>query len=142
MDGLVWTSDEFALIARAQNSLEEAAGRGGGPVVICDTDAFATSLWHERYLGARSPDLEVLERPPARRLYLLTHAADVVFAQDGIRDGERIRSWMTDLFEKRLRERGMRWQWLRGGRAERLEAALAAVRALARDGWELAPPLG
>ncbi len=24
----------------------------GGPILICDTDAFATTLWHEHYLGS------------------------------------------------------------------------------------------
>ena len=44
---------EFADIAgREQNArCEDAAARGGLPLLVCDTDALATAVWHERYLG-------------------------------------------------------------------------------------------
>ena len=44
-------------MACGQNALEDAAARLGGPVLVCDTDAFAVGIWNERYLG--SADLEV-----------------------------------------------------------------------------------
>ena len=140
LEELAWPSAAFDDIARVQNELEDAAAREGGPVLVCDTDAFATSVWHERYVGSRSPSVEA----EARRhdLYLLTHPDDVPFAQDGLRDGEAIRGWMTRVFAERLAATGRRWSWLRGGRAERVEAALAAVDALLAEGSGLAHPLG
>lgn len=140
LEELSWPSEAFEAIAAEQNRREEVEARAGGPVLICDTDAFATSLWHERYLGARSPAVEALARPHA--LYLLTHPDDVPFVQDGLRDGERIRRWMAEAFAARLGATGRRWRWLRGARRDRLEAAIAATDELLAEGWELAPPLG
>jgi NadR type nicotinamide-nucleotide adenylyltransferase len=140
LEGLSWPSSAFDDIARAQNRLEDSAARAGGPVLVCDTDAFATGVWHERYLGHRSPAVEALAR--RHDLYLLTHPADVPFTQDGLRDGESIRAWMTEVFAARLEATGRRWAWLRGSRAERVEAALAAVDVLLAAGWGLAAPLG
>ena len=50
-------------------------------------------------------------------LYLLTHHDDVPFAQDGLRDGEHLRAWMTARFADRLTAGARRWRWLRGDRA-------------------------
>jgi HTH-type transcriptional regulator, transcriptional repressor of NAD biosynthesis genes len=109
-------------------------------VLVCDTDAFATGVWHERYVGRRSASVEALGRKHA--LYLLTHPDDVPFFQDELRDGEAIRRWMTDIFVARLDESGRRWRWLRGSREQRLQGALEAIDALLAEGWRLADPLG
>jgi HTH-type transcriptional repressor of NAD biosynthesis genes len=129
MDALVWTTDDFVAIAREQNALEEREARVTGPVLICDTDSFATAIWHERYLGARSAEVEALAiaRPS---LYLLTHHDDVPFEQDGIRDGERFRAWMTDAFVERLRGSLHHLVSVRGTRDERVAAGLRAIDAL------------
>ena len=141
MDALVWTGEDFVEIARAQNALEEREARVGGPVLVCDTDAFATAVWHERYRGARAPEVEALA-DPRPRLYLVTHHDDVAFEQDGIRDGEHLRAWMTGAFLERLSASPHRYELLRGARAERLERACAAVDRWLADGWGLPPPLG
>lgn len=47
-----WTSDEFTQIAAEQCRREDAAACQSAGLLICDTDAFATSIWHRRYLGA------------------------------------------------------------------------------------------
>jgi HTH-type transcriptional repressor of NAD biosynthesis genes len=138
IEDLAWPSAAFVAIAREQNRREDAAAALGGPVLVCDTDAFATGVWHERYVGTRSAEVEALARDPA--LYLLTHHDDVPFVQDGVRDGEAIRAWMTGEFEVRLA--GKRWQWVRGERRERVAAAVAAIDGLLAEGWKLADPLG
>lgn len=140
MDALVWPSSSFIEIATEQNRREDEAARLGGPVLICDTDAFATGIWHERYVGSRSAEVEALGR--VHPLYLLTHPDDVPFQQDGLRDGEHLRSWMTGVFASRLASTGRRWRWVRGGREERVEVALSAVNELLADGLGLAKPLG
>lgn len=142
MEDLVWTTADFVAIARGQAALENRAARTGAPVLICDTDAFATGIWHERYLGARSAETEAHGAPAPYHLYLATHDADVPFVQDGIRDGEAIRRWMTERFATRLTEEGRRWRWLRGSQSERLDRAIAAVDELVAGGWGFAPPLG
>ena len=85
----VWTEEDFVEIAREQNRREDEAARQGGPVLVCDTDAMATAIWHERYLGAPSASVErVADAMAPRALYLLTDHADVPFEDDGLRDGE------------------------------------------------------
>ncbi len=142
MDALVWETQDFADIAREQARRERAAARAGAPVLVCDTDAFATGIWHERYRGEPSPAVDALGEPAPFHLYLLTHHDDVPFEQDGLRDGEHVRAWMTHRFVERLGATGRRWQWLRGGREAREADALAAIDAVLTAGWELAAPLG
>jgi nicotinamide riboside kinase len=129
MEELVWTTADFVAIAREQNALETRAESRTGPVLVCDTDAFATAIWHERYLGTRSAEVEALAitRPS---LYLLTHPDDVPFEPDGIRDGEHLRAWMTAAFVERLRASVHRLESVRGSREARVTQALRSI-----DDW-------
>jgi len=136
---LTWRAEEFVTITERQNAIEDEAAEQGGPVLICDTDAFATAIWHERYLGARSPEVEALARE--QPMYLLTHHEDVPFSPDAVRDGESIRAWMTGRFEERLRETGRRFVTLRGDRHQRMAQGLKAIDALLDEGWLMADPL-
>jgi NadR type nicotinamide-nucleotide adenylyltransferase len=140
LDQLSWPTEAFEAIAAEQNRREDAEARAGGPVLVCDTDAFATGVWHERYVGRRSSAVEALGRKHA--LTLLTHPDDVPFVQDRLRDGEAIRRWMTELFAARLEESGRRWAWLRGSGEERVRGALEAIDARLAEGFRLADPLG
>jgi HTH-type transcriptional repressor of NAD biosynthesis genes len=142
MEELEWPTSEFVHIAKVQAEREESEARLGGPVLLCDTDAFATAVWHRRYAGNRSREVEELASDPARRLYLLTHPDDVPFDQDGLRDGEHLRHRMTDWFVEQLEERGAVWSWLRGDREERSARALESIDALLAAGSGLADPLG
>ena len=142
MEELRWTSEDFLTIAREQNRQEELAARSGSRLLICDTDAFATAIWHARYQGAYLPELEPIAARGPRRLYLLTHPDDVPFAQDGIRDGEQIRDWMTAEFATQLTASGRHWDWLRGSSQQaRSERALAMIDFWLAGGLGLAPPL-
>ena len=139
MDGLVWRTDEFVDIARRQNDLEDRAAALGGPVLVCDTDAFATGIWHERYEGSAAPEVDALGRH--HPLYLLTHHDGVPFEQDGIRDGEHIREWMTDRFIEALAATGRRTVVLTGSLEQRVAAGLNAIDELLSEGWRLADPM-
>lgn len=140
LDDLAWPTDDFVAIAAQQNADEDRRARRGGPVLVCDTDAFATGIWHERYVGEPSSDVEALARH--HPLYLLTHHEGVPFAQDGIRDGEHVRAWMTDRFLEALTATGRRTVVLRGTFDQRMTQAVAAVDDLLAEGWDLsiAPP--
>jgi len=139
---LTWESAEFTEIAERHLALEDAAARAGSPLLVCDTDAFATVLWHERYLGSPAPDVERLhERPPRHHLWILTDTAGVPFEQDGWRDGERIREWMAGRFRDELKRRGLPHVVVTGTPEERLAAAVEAVDGLLAAGWSFAPPL-
>jgi HTH-type transcriptional repressor of NAD biosynthesis genes len=123
-----WTSSDFAVIAREQQRLEDAAAAAGSPVLFCDTDALATQIWERRYLGERSTDArDALPHLPPRALYLLTDHRDVAFTQDGIRDSEEFRETMTQWFADELGKRGERTRVVRGGRSERLAECIRLV---------------
>ena len=135
MQDLRWTDGDFLTIAERQNAEEDTAAATGSPVLICDTDAFATGVWYERYLGARHPEVEAIGDRRRHDLYLLTDHADVPFEQDGLRDGEHLRPWMNQRFVERMEETGRPWIALRGSRTERLTHALAAIDRLVAQGW-------
>jgi nicotinamide riboside kinase len=65
----------------------------------------------------------------------------VPFVDDGLRDGEAVRAWMTGRFEQVLAAQGVPWLVLTGCYAARLRAAVAACDALLATGWSFAPPL-
>jgi NadR type nicotinamide-nucleotide adenylyltransferase len=133
MEALEWPTAEFVAIATAQNRREDVNAASGGPVLVCDTDAFATGIWHERYVGRRDASVDALARH--HDLYLLAHDEGVPFVQDGIRDGEHLRSWMTKRFADELVGTHRRHVVLTGSWTERRDAALAAIDALLIDGW-------
>ncbi|WP_229076228.1 AAA family ATPase [Actinoplanes sp. DH11] len=126
-------------VAAEQNAAEDAAARAGSPVLFGDTDAFATTIWEERYLGSTSADVRALVRDPD--LYLLTEADGVPFDDDGLRDGEHLRHWMTGRFRTELAGRGVPYAVLAGSHARRLRTAIRAVDDLLAGGWHLAAPL-
>jgi nicotinamide riboside kinase len=123
-----WSSGDFAVIAREQQRLENAAASAGSPVLFCDTDALATQIWERRYLGEESTAArDALPVLPKRALYLLTDHRDVEFTQDGIRDGEQYRESMTGWFAETLEARGENWRRVRGDRDERLAECVRLV---------------
>jgi nicotinamide riboside kinase len=130
-----WRTEDFEHIARRQLADEDAAARACTGLLVCDTDALATSIWHERYLGTRSETVAHLAASRAYSLYVLT-SDDIPFVQDGTRDGEHVRGWMTERFREALAARTEPWIEVRGGPAERLAAAVARIDAL------LALPIG
>ncbi len=138
---LDWDDADFVAVAHRQCADEDAAAEAGGPVLVCDTDALATTVWQERYRG-RVTDVvwRVAHQMPPRALYVLTDHQDVGFDDDGLRDGEHLRPWMTDRFREVLGGAGARWIEVRGDRAARLDRALAAVDAVLAEGWELTAP--
>ena len=121
-----WTTDEFVHIARDQARLEDLGALVADRVLVCDTDPFATEIWHERYVG--TPSAEVAAIATGRRcdLYLLT-GTDIPFEQDGYRDGENIREWMHRRFRDELERRGKPYVLLEGDRKTRLSRAVARV---------------
>ncbi|MFD1811811.1 AAA family ATPase [Rhodococcus gannanensis] len=138
MDDLVWTGDDFARIAAEQSRLEDDAARRGSPVLICDTDAFATTVWERRYLGECGGHAVA---PDRRALYLLTDHVGVPFVQDGIRDGEHIRADMTGWFEDALTDAGRSWVLLPGSLEERVELAVRVIDQALRLNLAFGDPL-
>ncbi|MEU8214159.1 AAA family ATPase [Micromonospora taraxaci] len=136
---VTWDRDDFRAVVREQQAAEDAAARTSGPLLICDTDARATAVWEERYLGSASPEIRAAARRPA--LYLLTDHQGVPFTDDGLRDGEHLRAWMTERFRTELAGCGVPVVELSGTRAERLARAVRACDDLLAAGWSLADPI-
>jgi HTH-type transcriptional regulator, transcriptional repressor of NAD biosynthesis genes len=137
---LVWTPEDFIAIARRQVELEDAAAGIGSPLVVCDTDAFATGVWFTRYVGGRHAGVEAIGDSRRHALYLLTDHEGVPFEQDGWRDGEHLREWMTEEFIARLDETGRPWLMLSGSLESRVRRALDACDSLLATGWSFAEP--
>jgi len=135
----VWTEEDFVEIAREQNRREDEAARQGGPVLLCDTDAMATAIWHERYLGAPSASVERVANAMApRALYLLTDHTDVPFEDDGLRDGEHLRAWMNGRFADVLSAGRTPWHLVSGPPDHRLRVALRHIDDAMREWWPFA----
>lgn len=141
MNDVAWSGDDFAQIARTQQDSENAAARTGSPLLVCDTDAFATTVWERRYLGPHSRRA-AREVRATGSIYLVTDHEDVPFVQDGIRDGEHVRAEMTGWFIDALTRSGHSWVLLTGSLDERIALAIrVADQALAARST-FAEPLG
>ena len=118
-----WDEDDFDEVARRQTEIEEEAAASGGPVLVCDTDALATTVWERRYLGASRARLDpsTLGRGD---VYLVTHHEGVPFVQDGTRDGAHIREAMTQEFTELLVEQQRPLAVLTGSLDDRLRLSL------------------
>ena len=127
-----WRSEEFIHIAREQTRLEDKTAREANRILVCDTNAFATVLWHRRYMGTHSAQVEEIARKGRCDLYLLT-GDEIPFVQDGLRDGEHIRHEMHRWFEEALARQQVPWKTLRGLREERLREAARSVESLFDD---------
>jgi NadR type nicotinamide-nucleotide adenylyltransferase len=124
-----WTTDEFVAIAREQCRREDEAARRANRVLVCDTNALATRLWHRRYVGGESIEVKCIADSQPCDLYLLT-GDEIPFVQDGLRDGEHIRSEMHSWFRQALADQPVAWIELRGDPDERLTRAVTEVARL------------
>lgn len=119
-----WEPDEFVHIALEQQRREDEAARSANRFLFCDTDAFATEIWYERYLE-HTPEKWPL--PPSSIALYLIPFPDVPFVADEIRDGEHMRYWMYERFITEFDKRGTSYVVLRGTYEEREAQAIAAV---------------
>jgi HTH-type transcriptional regulator, transcriptional repressor of NAD biosynthesis genes len=121
-----WSTREFIHIAREQNKLEDEAIKRVSDIVICDTNAFATSLWHERYMGYISQDVLKETKGRTYDLYILT-GDDIPFVPDSTRDGEKIRHTMHERFLGELRKQSIPFIVVSGSKKKRLNDAVRAI---------------
>ncbi len=142
LDSLVWTVGDFVDVAHRQAEAEDAAARAGGPLLVCDNDPWAATVWCERYLGDCPGEVHaaVGTRGPAH--YLLTDHTGVAFEQDGWRDGEHRREWMTARFAELLDRRGVPWRLLTGSPQARIAEAVRICDRLLATHLAYADPLG
>lgn len=121
-----WRSEEFEHIANSQNMIENAMAEESNGLLICDTNSFATGIWHERYMGYRSKKVEAFGEIYSTDLYILT-GDEIPFVQNGTRDGENVRHQMHDNFVQRLEEGNRTYILVRGDKKKRLADAIKAI---------------
>ena len=134
LDQIVWTADDFDLVAAEQTRRENLAAADGSPLLVCDTDAFATSVWERRYLAADARGRQpwaAAHLLPRHDLYLVTDHVGVPWLDDGLREGDlAIRAAMTQWFLDELTAAGHSWVLLTGDLDQRTSLALRTVDAL------------
>ncbi len=128
-----WRTDEFMHIAETQHAGIERLARSADRVIFSDTDALATAVWHERYVGTRAPEVEAFAAAHRPHLYLLT-GDEIPFVQDGLRDGEHLRHGMHARFEEVLAGQDVPYAVLRGAPETRLAEASRLVERLLSGG--------
>lgn len=128
-DDQTWRSDEFTMIAKEQCRRENVAACEANRILICDTNAFATVLWHRRYMGSHNTDVAEIAASQKCDLYLLT-GDEIPFVQDGLRDGEHIRHEMHRWFVEALAAQAVPWMVLTGPHEKRLSGAIRTVNGL------------
>lgn len=131
LEDYVWTTDDFVKIAKEQNKQEDLAAQNN-KLLFCDTDSFATSIWHERYMGARSHGVEDLALGRRYDIYLLTDV-NIPFVQDGIRDGEHLRRWMHERFKEKMYFWDKPFVVISGNPEQRLKQAIEVVDKITAD---------
>jgi HTH-type transcriptional repressor of NAD biosynthesis genes len=136
LEELEWAAADFDAIAAEQTRRENDAAAAGSPLVVCDTDAFATSVWERRYLGGQARSIQPWAAAglPRHDVYLLTSHEQVPWQDDGLREGDlQVRAAMTGWFAQALTAAGHSWVLLTGGIADRLALAMRVTdAALAR----------
>jgi HTH-type transcriptional repressor of NAD biosynthesis genes len=123
-----WESREFVHIARMQCWYEDFLAEFAQRVLITDTDAFTTAVFHEVYLGTPATGFEELV-DRTYDLYVVC-GLDVPWRHDGIREFEEQRRWMHERYLERARTSGRPWILAEGSRERRLEAVAAVLDAL------------
>ena len=124
---LEWTPADFNAVAAEQTRRENQAAASGSPLLVCDTDAFATSVWERRYLDGHANGMQPWATTdlPRHDMYLLTSHEGVPWHDDGLREGDlAVRAAMTGWFERALTAAGHSWVLLTGSAAERLALAV------------------
>lgn len=122
----VWTDEEFTHIARQQQAMEKHVASQSGGVIVCDTNAFATTLWQERYMGSITKEVQAIADRDIVTLYIVT-GDEIPFVQDGTRDGEHIRHDMHQRFIELLAKQAVPVIVVAGSKDERMQQALRGI---------------
>jgi len=144
LEELAWTQADFDAVAAEQTRSEEAAAVAGSPLVVCDTDAFATSVWERRYLGAAARGRQPWAAAglPRHEVYLVTSHEGVPWHDDGLREGDlAVRAAMTGWFTGALTAAGHSWVLLTGSLQERLELAVRVTDSILEERARFGPAI-
>lgn len=127
-----WRTSEFVHIVNMQRQMEDQLAHDANRVVICDTNDFATELWHERYMGFMSDEVRYAndgaQRVPA--LYILC-GHEIPIELDGTRDDDlEARDNMQQRFFNELRDRHYPFMIAAGTMLERISSSVKFIDSL------------
>lgn len=125
----IWSEKDFIKICEEQNKQEDELLVEANKVLICDTDAFATSIWFERYMNYDSKVIQNFSEKREPDLYILTDV-NTPFEDDGTRDGEHLRDWMHQRFIEELDKKSIPYVIVSGTRKERVGQASIEISKL------------
>lgn len=121
-----WRSEELVEIARTQSELEdEATLRSTNRWIIADTDAMTTALWHERYFGHRSTEVDAIATAQTRPFAYILTGDEIAFEADDIREGGTARHTLQDRLRAEIEAKNIPSLEVHGSVEERLNTALA-----------------
>jgi NadR type nicotinamide-nucleotide adenylyltransferase len=124
-----YTEEDLLAIAKGQLASEQALLERANNYLICDTDLYVLKVWSEaRYGRCHRQILEEIGSRPYH-LYLLTYI-DVPWTPDPQREhpAHRDREYFYHLYRDIVQQSGVPWIDIRGTEAERLDAALCAIK--------------
>ncbi len=122
-----WTADEFVRIAVTHHQGEEdLARRSANGLVILDTDALVTKVWHRRYLDSENPPLEKLVDRYLPDLYFVC-APDFAWVHDGTRESPDYRHDMHLDTLHLIEATGVPYVELTGDAQKRLKEAIGVI---------------
>src|SRR5262245_55367622 len=93
--------EELEAIARGQLAAEDAAARGGGRVLFCDTDLHSTKVYCDHYFGSCPEWLARAARERPYDLHLLLRT-DLPWERDPLRDRPEQRALLFAAFRAEL----------------------------------------
>lgn len=126
-------AEMFRLFVRGQAASEQALARQANRILICDSDAFTTALYHELYIGGRPGWIMEEARRRSYDLYLLADPDSTPYIADNQRLHPDKRQWFFDQCVNWLAERKAPYQILTGAWEQRFRQACDAVDRLLQD---------
>jgi NadR type nicotinamide-nucleotide adenylyltransferase len=120
--GETWTTADFVLIAQRKVELEDLGTRRANRLLLCDTDAETTGLWHEVYLGQRASEVDVIGEACQFDLSLVADN-NIPWVQDGFRHSAEARADQQRKIIERLEAQGRPYFLINGDRRARVAQA-------------------
>lgn len=119
-----WATTEFHHIATTHHTVADGlAAQSAAGLVVLDTDALVTRVWHRRYLGTDDCELAALATVHRPDFYVVC-APDFDWAQDGTRESAGEREAMHRRTLDLVAASGVQYEVLAGDPAARLRRAM------------------
>lgn len=122
--GREYDYQDLIRIAHVQAKRNNAAT---GELVICDTEGTTIAIWAQEKLGGIPPRILELEREQLFDHYILC-TPEMPWEADGLRENEKDRDILLELYKKRLKMLGREFIMVSGPENQRLEQVLALVQ--------------